>query len=162
VPKLPKSASVVGKGIGLMSGQRQGANEGYDSRRWTGDPNIISEPRRSRELRKLQLSDVPQPLRALVPVVGSILMVGLLGNGYCEHELFHASSRFPNRVYTEPRELKGSTRFVTHTDGQICAVSTSVTIGGGAASFLVFGAATVLDLRRRSRAQARDYPHRDI
>jgi len=72
---------------------------------------------------------------------------GLLGNGYCEHELFVASSVVPTAEHVVKENLKGHVRYVSVNDGKICTVANYPMVGGVAAFVaLVFLAYT---LRRK-------------
>ena len=141
-------------GIDLVSDKERTTKVIHDSRRWTGDPKGAAGelPR----LQMLQPSDVALPLRLLIVGGWSVMFFGLLRNGYCEHELFYASATFPSGAYTEAHNLKGTIRFVSQIDGQICTVSSYGTVAGAAAFFLLFGAAYAFHFRRRAKVRVRD------
>ncbi len=129
-----------------MSDERRNVVEGYDSRRWTGDPTIVSEPKKGR---RLELADVSWPLRVLIIVGWIVFFGGLLGNGYCQHEWFYASASSPRGLLTVPWNLKGGYKFISPADERICKLSNDCTIGGAGAFFLLVGFAHIVVFRRR-------------
>jgi hypothetical protein len=122
----------------------------HDSRRWTGDPAMA--PVEFPKLRVLKPGDVSWPVGALILVAWMVMFLGFLGRGYCDSELYHASSLFPTHTYNVPQNLKGRIRFVNQTDGQICTMSMHGIVEGAAAFFLLTLMAYVMDFRRRSKA----------
>ncbi len=80
--------------------------------------------------------------RLLVVAGLCVALSGMACAGYCEHELFFASSRVPTSIYSVRRDSKGLIRFVTPADGRICSVSAQLFVGGD----LVFAVAVISSL----------------
>ncbi|WP_158744127.1 hypothetical protein [Acidisphaera sp. L21] len=126
-------------------GQRP--EEGHDSRRWTGDPTIKTQPKKAQ---RVSLSEVPWPLRILLLTGVGIFLAGWCGLFYCMSEFYVASSVVPNGNYTEPMNFKGKTRFVSRIDKEISIACHVATFGGVAVVFLSIVAGNTMVSRGRS------------
>jgi hypothetical protein len=126
-------------------GQRP--EEGHDSRRWTGDPTIKTQPKK---LQRVSLSEVPWRLRILLFTGIGIFLAGWCGHFYCMSEFYVASSVSPSGNYTELVDFKGKTRFVSRADKEISTASTVAAFGGAAIAFLTIVVGNTMVSRGRS------------
>lgn len=76
--------------------------------------------------------------RKLVVASFCIAMLGLFGNGYCEHE-GHFSPTIPDSVrgYTNRVYFKGETRYVNDFDRSVCVISPPLAFSGVGAGILI-------------------------
>jgi hypothetical protein len=67
-------------------------------------------------------------------------MLGLFGNGYCEHEArLSATHPDPVRGYTNGVYFKGETRYVNDLDSRVCAISPPLAFSGIGVGILIAG-----------------------
>lgn len=98
----------------------------------------------------LRLADIPNPWKTLIVVAFAVGFSGVLGSGYCEHELRFSSSAAPDMTLSVARDFKGHARFISPTDERICATSDWGAFGGIAA-FVAMGLLAHASVNQRRR-----------